>query len=160
MSDSRSASVAVVLSRFVCTNQTYLCECQRCCVVSFPVPKPNTSVCDCECLCHSVVVSFPVHKPNTSVCDCECQCRFVVSIPVPKPNTSVCDCECHCRCVVVSFPVPKPNASLCVTLRVPLLLCCCLILCTQTKHISVCDSVSASVAVVLSHSVYTNQTHL
>ena len=137
VSDSRSAIVAVVLSRFVCTNQTHLCECQRCCVVSFPVPKPNASVCDCECLCHSVVVSFPVHKPNTCVCNCECQCRFVVSIPVPKPN-----------------------ASLCVTLRVPLLLCCCLILRTQTKHISVCDSVSASVAVVLSHSVYTNQTHL
>ena len=199
VSDSRSASVAVVLSRFVCTNQTHLCECQHCCVVSFPVPKPNTSGCDCECLCHCVVVSFPVPKPNTSVCDrdclchcvvsfpvpkpnisvcdCECQCRFVVSFPVPKPNTSVCDCECHCRCVVVSFPVPKPNASLCVTLRVPLLLCC-LILCTQTKHISVCDcecqcccgvvsfrvhkpntSVSANVT-VLSHFVYTNQTHL
>ena len=154
---SVSASIAV-LSHLLYPNQTPLCV-----TVSAFV---------------TVLLSHFLYPNQTPLCVTECQCRFVVSFPVPKSNNSVCHCECHCRCVVVSFPVPKPNASLCVTLRVPLMLCCCLILCTQTKHISVCDcecqcccgvvsfcvhkpntSVSANVT-VLSHFVYTNQTHL
>ena len=70
MCDSVSASVAV-LSHFVYTYQTHLCECQcRCVVVSFCVHKPNTSLCVTVSASVTVLLTHFVYtNQHISVCD-------------------------------------------------------------------------------------------